>query len=199
MPSEQPVRHQWGTLVDWSDDRGFGFIAPPGDAPRVFVHVRDFARGQRPVSGCVVAYVEVRDERNRARASEVQYLKSPPTSESGAPGVRRALAAATMFFAVLVGLVVLDQVPLILLAAYALMSAVAFLAYRADKSAAEQGTWRTPESTLHLISLGGGWPGALVARQAFRHKTVKPPFRAVFWATVGANLLVLGLLVLVVF
>ena len=50
-----------------------------------------------------------------------------------------------------------------------------------------QGTWRTPESTLHAIDLAGGWPGALVARRVFRHKTTKQPFRTVFWLTVTVN------------
>jgi uncharacterized membrane protein YsdA (DUF1294 family) len=30
---------------------------------------------------------------------------------------------------------------------------------------------RVPERTLHLIDLIGGWPGGLLARRAFRHKT----------------------------
>ncbi|AQX16957.1 hypothetical protein BKM78_14310 [Tessaracoccus sp. T2.5-30] len=51
--------------------------------------------------------------------------------------------------------------------------------YRADKVAAVQGAWRVPESSLHLVSLLGGWPGALVARHAFWHKTRKQPFRTV--------------------
>ncbi len=59
--------------------------------------------------------------------------------------------------------------------------------YGADKSAAEQGRWRTSESTLHTIALVGGWPGALVARRAFRHKRTKQPFRTIFWFTVIAH------------
>ena len=82
--------------------------------------------------------------------------------------------------------------PVTVVAAYALFSAVAFLMYGADKSAAEQGKWRTKESTLHTIALVGGWPGALVARRVFRHKTTKQPFRTIFWVTVIANCLALA-------
>ena len=71
-------------------------------------------------------------------------------------------------------------------------SGVAFLMYGADKSAAEQGRWRTSESTLHTIALAGGWPGALVARRVFRHKTTKQPFRTIFWVTVIANCVALA-------
>ena len=45
--------------------------------------------------------------------------------------------------------------------------------YARDKYAAIQGTWRVPEATLHLVEAVGGWPGAYVAQQTMRHKTVK--------------------------
>ncbi|MFZ0407046.1 MAG: DUF1294 domain-containing protein [Cyanobium sp.] len=67
------------------------------------------------------------------------------------------------------------------------LSLLAFLAYAADKSAAINGRWRTPEKTLHLLSVAGGWPGALLAQQLLRHKCSKPSFVAVFWITVSAN------------
>ena len=54
-------------------------------------------------------------------------------------------------------------------------------------SAAARGQWRTAENTLHLLALGGGWPGALVAQQLFRHKSAKRAFRRVFQATVVLN------------
>ena len=50
------------------------------------------------------------------------------------------------------------------------------------------GSWRTPESTLHLFSLAGGWPGAALAQQFLRHKSAKKAFRQVFWVTVILNL-----------
>ena len=59
--------------------------------------------------------------------------------------------------------------------------------YAVDKSAARKGAWRTQESTLHLLSLAGGWPGALVAQQKLRHKSRKQSFRFVFWVTVLLN------------
>ncbi|MEO5711575.1 MAG: DUF1294 domain-containing protein [Nocardioidaceae bacterium] len=103
-----------------------------------------------------------------------------------------ALASATLFFTLLVGLREMDELPVTLLAAYGLLSGLAFLMYGADKSAAEQGRWRTAESTLHTIALVGGWPGALVARRVFRHKTTKQPFRTIFWFTVIANCVALA-------
>jgi len=148
--------------------------------------------GRRPVPGCEVTYAEVRDERNRARASDVRYVGAASAGRPGAAGVSSTLAVAALFFTFLVGLLVLDELPVTMLGAYGLFSAVAFLTYGADKSAAVQGRWRTSESTLHALALVGGWPGALIAQQVFRHKTTKQPFRTIFWFTVVANCVVLA-------
>ncbi|MDZ5663384.1 cold shock and DUF1294 domain-containing protein [Nocardioides sp. S-58] len=186
MPADDRGGRRQGTLVDWKDDRGFGFISPAAGGSRVFVHVSAFPGGRRPADGSEVTYVEVRDENDRARAAEVQYRGAAPTRLS-VTGTAEAVTVATLFFLLLLGLAALDELPLLVVAAYGLLSAVAFLVYAADKSAARQGRWRTAESTLHLVGLVGGWPGALVARRVLRHKTVKQPFRTIFWVTVVAN------------
>ncbi len=72
--------------------------------------------------------------------------------------------------------------------AYGLMSLLTFTVYAIDKSAARRGARRVPERSLHLLALFCGWPGALLAQQLLRHKTVKPAFRLVFWSTVLGNL-----------
>jgi len=77
--------------------------------------------------------------------------------------------------------------PLTLLGVYSALSVVLFVTYGVDKSAAQSGAWRVPESTLHLLALVGGWPGALVAQRVFRHKTRKQPFRTLFWVSIFAN------------
>lgn len=71
---------------------------------------------------------------------------------------------------------------------YIIASIVCFGAYAADKSAAVSGGWRISERNLLLLSLAGGWPGAIVAQQFLRHKSSKASFRSAFWATVVLNI-----------
>ncbi|MBJ7550260.1 DUF1294 domain-containing protein [Marinomonas ostreistagni] len=85
-----------------------------------------------------------------------------------------------------VALVLLDG-PAILLAIYAVMSSLTYLAFGFDKRAAQKGQSRISEKTLHLLSLFCGWPGALLAQHRLRHKTVKQPFKAVLWILILLN------------
>ena len=89
------------------------------------------------------------------------------------------------------------ELPLWLPALYLVMGVVCFAAYGADKSAAKAGRQRVSEQTLLTVGVLGGWPGALVAQQVFRHKTRKRPFRRRFWFTVVVNVAVLAGLVYV--
>lgn len=85
------------------------------------------------------------------------------------------------------GLAMAWKPPLWVAGAYLLASILTFFTYAFDKSAAQRGTWRTSEGTLHLMALLCGWPGALLAQQLLRHKSAKSEFRAVFWATAVLN------------
>lgn len=182
---------QQGRLTEWNDDRGFGFIEPLGGGPRVFAHVSEFPRDKRrPEALDLVTYDVSHDERGRLRASRVRFLT--PTSArtvhyqthaSGKPqGVLGAVAAAAAFLVLLV-VVAPPLVP----GVYAGASGVLFVVYYIDKTQAQRGGERVPENMLHLFAVLGGWPGALVARHLFRHKTRKQPFRTIFWVTVAMN------------
>ncbi|MBO1541127.1 DUF1294 domain-containing protein [Pseudomonas sp. OA65] len=88
------------------------------------------------------------------------------------------VCALPLFGSLLFGLRGVSWVPM---AAYGVVSLVAFLLYWSDKRKARADAWRTPENVLHALELAGGWPGALLAQQLFRHKTRKVSFQVVFW------------------
>lgn len=77
--------------------------------------------------------------------------------------------------------------PPLVAGAYVVISLSCFVAYAIDKSAARKGGWRTPERTLLLLGLVGGWPGGLLAQQWLRHKSTKRSFQRMFWMTVALN------------
>jgi uncharacterized membrane protein YsdA (DUF1294 family) len=104
------------------------------------------------------------------------------------------LLVFTVGFAVAV---VVLGIPLWVPAAYGVMSVIAFTVYGFDKSAARRGGQRVSEQTLLTLGLVGGWPGALVAQQLFRHKTRKRSFRRAFWARVVLNVVLLALVIAV--
>ena len=62
--------------------------------------------------------------------------------------------------------------------------------YGADKLAARKGWRRVPEFTLLVFGFVGGWFGAIVGQQLFRHKTQKQPFRTYFAISAVLNLVV---------
>jgi uncharacterized membrane protein YsdA (DUF1294 family)/cold shock CspA family protein len=177
-----------GKIAAWNDEKGYGFIKPLDGGPQVFVHIKAFGnRNRRPVVGEVVTYAITKDRQGRLRAEGATLpgdkLQKTPKRRRSAP----AIIVALIFFAVIGGSTLLTNLSPLILAAYAVMSFITYVAYAIDKSAAQSGRWRTSEGTLHLFALLGGWPGALVARATLRHKSRKVSFRVSFWATVLIN------------
>ncbi len=98
---------------------------------------------------------------------------------------------ASLFLLTLCASVWMHYAPAWVLWLYLAMSAVTFVAYALDKRAARARASRTPESTLHLLGLLGGWPGGRLAQQIVRHKSAKTSFQFVFWFTAMVNVSVL--------
>ncbi|RCV86836.1 DUF1294 domain-containing protein [Billgrantia montanilacus] len=189
------MRHD-GKLTQWNDDKGFGFITPTAGGPRVFVHISAFpSGGRRPTVNEPITYHLTQDSQNRPRAQKAIYLNAARHASPRSRGLMLASSIAAAFFALLAALSALGHMPMPLLAAYALLSVITFAMYGIDKAAAGKGRRRTPEATLLFAGLIGGWPGALVAQQLFRHKTRKQPFQAIFWCGVVVNCGVLGWLI----
>jgi uncharacterized membrane protein YsdA (DUF1294 family)/cold shock CspA family protein len=189
-----------GTLKTWNDDRGFGFLQSAQGGDDIFVHVKAFSpRGGRPQAGQLVSFEIELGPQGKKRAKNVAPLRAPRVRRPDPAGSRVQWGTATLFAipAFLVLYLVLGIVwkpPLWIAGIYVMASIITFAAYMGDKSAAREGGWRTPEKTLHVLALAGGWPGALLAQQFLRHKSAKAGFRAAFWATVTLNVTALVLL-----
>jgi uncharacterized membrane protein YsdA (DUF1294 family)/cold shock CspA family protein len=188
-----PAMRFTGTLRTWHDERGFGFIeAAPGSQP-LFVHIKDFPEGSgRPSVGQVLSFEVERRADGRKKACKVQYPArarpvARPRADEPAPWTWPRALAIPAFCALYALAAWRWGFSPVVLIAYVALSLVALLAYALDKSAAVSGRRRTPEQTLHLVGLAGGWPGALLAQQLLRHKTRTRSFIAEFWLTVVVN------------
>lgn len=193
-----PVRLK-GVLTTWNDDRGFGFVAPVVGGADVFVHITAFPEGApRPVAGDEIEYLLEFSREGKPRASAAWLLRQVPVPAR----VRRQAEPATPFgflaiagFGVIVLVVsVLGDIPFWTFVLYVGSSIVTFIAYAVDKRAAQTGGWRVAESSLLALGVVGGWPGAILAQQLLRHKTIKPSFQWMFWISVVVNVIAFVLL-----
>ncbi|MDY0416860.1 DUF1294 domain-containing protein [Enterobacter sp. 170198] len=75
---------------------------------------------------------------------------------------------------------------------FLLINVLTMSMYGADKMAARKGLRRVPEATLLVFGATGGWPGAIVGQQLFRHKTQKQPFKTYFFISVVASTAVMA-------
>ncbi|WP_198263386.1 cold shock domain-containing protein [sulfur-oxidizing endosymbiont of Gigantopelta aegis] len=61
-----------GKVIQWKDDKGFGFILPDDESGKIFFHVSNVkTRSRRPQVGDVVFYEPMRDSKNRIQAKSV--------------------------------------------------------------------------------------------------------------------------------
>lgn len=191
-----------GTLVLWNDEKGFGFVRPEQPDRDLFIHIsaiRNYQKGlsRRPSVGDPVVYKP---------APLTKTDKKPKVSQATIPGLNQGLFGAeneqgpwwqSLGLRLLAGAPILlsflliwrtgNPIPLV---SYIFMSALSSLYYADDKRRAMTNSWRVPEIYLHCFELMGGWPGALLAQKAFRHKNRKGRYRRVFWEIVILHCLI---------
>lgn len=204
-----------GRLKNWNDEKGFGFIAPAAGGADVFAHVSAMRGERRPVPGDEVLYVQGQDEKGRPRAEHLRLAgemsldrpaigrkpRSPASAQPRKPARVSARSPEPIrnFGGKILLLIVLCLLPLLgaqqllqagvvwVLPLYMLASVASFMQYWLDKRSAQAGGSRISEKALHLVELAGGWPGALIAQQTFRHKTRKVSYQVVFWSIITAH------------
>ena len=126
-------------------------------------------------------------------ATRAKARRRPRRRHSGRTASLAAPLIGIAGFALVLGLYArYDRLLPWLAGAYAVLAVLTLGLYAWDKRAAMQARSRIPEQTLPLLALAGGWPGAMLARPLFRHKTRKMSFLVVFYLATAVNLAVLG-------
>ena len=138
----------------------------------------------RPASGSPSAQRARREPAHRTKSRQAQPGRRTSEGKNTSAPAGPALVLMVGWAALLAWGVWVGRLPMWVLGAMVVVNLVTFAVYAIDKSAAQNGQWRTKESHLHLLALAGGWPGAWFAQQWLRHKSRKAEFRAVYWATV---------------
>lgn len=187
-----------GILTEWHDEQGYGFITPDDGGERVFLHIKSLKpEARRPVAGELFFYKLAADERGRPRAEEAfQTMLDERRSIAFHHSVIKGLSYfwPLALIPIFVMTVQTGNLVIGLCAAFVTNSLLTILFYWEDKHLAQYKYWRIPEKCLHVWEFLCGWPGALYAQQAFRHKRCKASFMALFWLCAIANVIALSLL-----
>ncbi len=179
---------QRGRIAIWHDDKGFGFIVPDAGGEQLFLHIKAFTQSQRrPVEDDLVTYEVGIDAKGRSLAKKAAFVGARLDFAASFRRKNIPLNIAASFLLALVVAAAIEKLSWAIVAVYGVASVVTFCVYASDKSAAQKGKWRTPESTLHLCELFCGWPGAAAAQTLLRHKSQKVSFQVAFWIIVLLN------------
>ncbi|OEE18914.1 DUF1294 domain-containing protein [Aliivibrio fischeri] len=170
-----------GRVVEWNDSKGYGFISALNGELKVFLHISTLKnKNRRPKIGDEVSFDINEEIKGRFNANNVSIV--------GANTIPSTIMFCFIYLVLASVALVMFNGEKMLLVLYLGMSLLTYAMYAVDKNAAKKGNWRTPENTLHVLSLLGGWPGALFAQNQFRHKSKKQPFKTILWITIFMNI-----------
>lgn len=182
-----------GKVIKWQDDKGFGMIEPVDGTPALFFHENFLLNAtRRPRVGDSVFFVIAMNSEGKRRAERISLRNKPRQNKDNLFDIVY-IAIASLFFLCIVAFVSQQRLSPVVALVYLFVSLLTFFLYWHDKNKAKTDQWRTPEKTLHLFSLVGGWPGALIAQRVLHHKSRKRPFQMIFATTILLNLIFVAL------
>jgi len=187
---------QKGTLIMWNDQKGFGFIRTDGTEEDHFVHISAFKKGmtRRPAMGDAIRFQPAETSgKKRVTFALIENLEREtqkpvrfelnPKRRSWAVNV---LIATPLVLSGYLLLMAKNPIPFF---SYWILSILTMFLYGKDKAHAATHQWRIPESYLHILELMGGWPGALMAQNDFRHKTRRSTYLWLLWGIIALHLM----------
>lgn len=189
-----------GKLIRWDDDKGFGFIEHNDIKNGVFIHIKSFNNPKnRPQVDDIITYELNKDINGKYNARNASIRSVMPKPKPVSKSTRQVKqnkdtedSGANYFITIII---VIFSIYLLFLSKsmpfvvpfYIMMGLITYFIYSSDKQKARRDEWRTPESTLLVFGLFGGWVGAIFAHRKLRHKNRKMDFQAKFWITVISN------------
>lgn len=191
---------QKGTLVMWNDQKGFGFIHPDGTEDDYFVHISTFKKGlaRRPETGDIIHFRPA-ESAGKKRASfalipALEQLPQAPRRFELNPRPRtwlmNVLIALPLVFSGYLLMLAKNPIPFF---AYWILSLLTMVLYGIDKANAATHQWRVSEILFHILELLGGWPGALIAQNDFRHKTRQSAYLWILRGIIAIHLMAWGI------
>lgn len=185
-----------GKIVNWDNQKGFGFAKCDALNNDVFVHKTAFLKhSPDPQVNDLIRFTLSKDKDDRPFAKSARFLDARKTARPAPTKSDMRLGSLILPITSLLALLIgwqLERAPVTILIWVLCISLFTFWMYARDKSKAQNNKWRTSERTLLFYGVVGGWPGAIFAQQLLRHKTHKVVFKRYFWLTVVINMTLLG-------
>lgn len=177
-------------LVEWLDDKGYGFAREPGGTERIFIHAKNMAENTpRPQKGDELD-LEIVSGRKGPAARDVRILGAKEIANK----LPYHVVTAIMLLLLVQLAVIMGRAPFGLSVYYVAMGGVSLYLYSRDKQAALFGWWRISERRLLSVDLFGGIIGGLLAQHRFRHKKSKQSYQIRIFAIVVVHAIFLALL-----
>ncbi len=106
----KPILNQ-GRIINWKDERGFGFIKPDDDGQEVFLHISALtARVRRPKVGDTVLYKKVTQPDGKIRAIQVSIQGVAPQFLSAKQKPRKRGLLGTVVGMIIMGVISLSAI-----------------------------------------------------------------------------------------
>ena len=196
-----------GRIVQWDDEKGYGHIQNSQDEKSTFFHISAYHyQRRRPEIGELVSFYCESSKSSGGKQKAIRVMRTEDELSlllDEGHCDKRSMSLKTpklllYILVILIYLIVLAFFSIKLTIINVILSVITFFVYRHDKQVSIVNLNRTdsgyqgriPEDRLQLLAVVGGWPGGLLARIHYKHKTTKLSFVRIFWVMVILHFIV---------